>query len=119
MRLGERLGPGEQRLDAIAVVDGDAVEQELRVDGEPLRQPGDRLVGRPRLAALDLADVLLREAVAGERGLRQAGGDAQRADALADAGRAATRAAYGVVAAASPIRLALNPGFAGRRPPMG
>ena len=41
-----------------------------------------------RLAALDLADVLLREAVAGEIGLRQAGGDAQLAQALAEAGAA-------------------------------
>ena len=47
--------------------------------GEPL----DRLVRRACLAALDLADVLLREALAGELGLRQAGGDAELAQALA------------------------------------
>ena len=40
---------------------------------------------RARLAALDLRDVLLREPVAGEVGLRQAGGDAQLAQALAEA----------------------------------
>ena len=91
MRLGERLGARQERLDPIADVEGDAVEEELRVDAELLCEPGDGLVGRPRLAALDLADVLLGEAIAGERGLRQAGGDTQRAEALADPARADAR----------------------------
>ena len=49
-----------------------------------LREPLDRLLRRPGLAALDLADVFLREAVAGEVCLRQSGVDAQRAQALTE-----------------------------------
>ena len=41
--------------------------------------------GRARLAALDLGDVLLREALARELALRQAGGDAKLAQPLAQA----------------------------------
>ena len=86
---------------------------------EPLRQPGDRLVGRARLPALDLADVLLREAIAGQRGLRQAGGDAQRADAFADA-PGASRSSDGARGGRIAHTVCTQPcGFAGRRPPMG
>ena len=117
--LGKRLGAGEQRLDARAVVGGDPVEQELRVDGQPLRQPGDRLVGRARLPALDLADVLLREAVAGQRGLRQAGGDAQRADAFADA-RGTSRGSGGTRDGRIAHTVCTQPAASpGPRPPMG
>ena len=91
VRLGERLGPRQQRLDPIADVEGDAVEKELRIDAELLGEPGDGLVRRSCLPALDLADVLLGEAIAGECGLRQAGGDTQRAQALADPARADAR----------------------------
>src|SRR4029453_7613915 len=59
--LRERLGPGEDRLRAGAVVAGDAGPEERRVDPEAQRQPFDGLAGRARLAPLDLRDVLLRE----------------------------------------------------------
>jgi hypothetical protein len=49
-----------------------------------LGEPFDRLRGRARLTALDLADVLLREAIAGELRLRQPSGDAQQAQAIAE-----------------------------------
>src|SRR5262249_54003759 len=51
---------------------------------EPLREPADRLCGRTRLAAFDLAHVLLREAAAGELALRQSGCDPELAEALAE-----------------------------------
>src|SRR4051794_3264780 len=81
----KHLGPGEDGLDAGALVTGDAVREEAWVDAEPRREPLDRLRSRARLAALDLADVLLREAIAGELRLRQARGHAQLAQALAEA----------------------------------
>ena len=84
VRLGERLGAGEQRLDPAAQVGRDAAAEERRVDAELRREPRDRLGGRARLAALDLADVLLREAIARDLGLRQAGSEAQRAQPLAE-----------------------------------
>ena len=82
--LRQRLGAREHRLDAAALVGGDAAREEGGVDVEPLREPLHRLGGRARLAALDLADVLLREAIAGELGLRQPGGDAKEAKAIAE-----------------------------------
>ena len=85
VRLGQRLGPREQRLDPAAQVGGDAAAEERRVDAELPREPLDRLGGRARLAALDLADVLLREPVARDIGLRQAGREAERAQPLAEA----------------------------------
>ena len=66
-RVERRLGPG-------ALVGGDAALEEERVDAELLGQPLDRLGRRLRLAALDLADVLLREPLAGELALGQPGG---------------------------------------------
>ena len=80
--LGQRLGPGERGLDATALVGGDTVREEVGVDAEPFREPLDRLARGARLAPLDLADVLLREARAGELRLRQARGDPQLAQAL-------------------------------------
>ena len=65
----------------VSVTDAD----EARVAVEALRQPLDRLRGRPGLPALDLADVLLREAVARELALRHPRGDAELAEALAEA----------------------------------
>ena len=62
VRLGEGLGTREHRLDPAALVGRDAVLQEVGVDPEPLREPLDRLARRARLAALDLAHVLLAEA---------------------------------------------------------
>src|SRR5439155_16695722 len=57
--------------------------EERRVDPEPVCEPGEHLAGRPRLAALDLAQVLLRAAVAGELRLGEAGADAELAQASA------------------------------------
>src|SRR5207247_1811333 len=67
--LEQRIGAGERRLDAATLVGVDAVRQITRVDAEPVGEPADCLGGRLRLAPLDLADVLLREAVAGQLGL--------------------------------------------------
>src|SRR6185436_7380276 len=63
----------------------DAVGEEARVDLEARREPVDRLLRRAGLPALDLRDVLLREAIAGELRLRQARGDAELAQTLAEA----------------------------------
>src|SRR5205807_8084606 len=73
------------RLDAAPLVGRDAVLEKVGVDPEPLPQPLDRLARRTRLAALDLADVFLAEAVAGQLGLRQSGRDTELAQALAQA----------------------------------
>src|SRR5205085_6619685 len=81
--LDQRLGTRERRLDPSALVGGDAVREKLAVDAESFRQPLDRLPRRTRLAALDLADVLLRETLARELGLRHPGCDAQLPQALA------------------------------------
>ncbi len=83
--LQQRVGAGEDRLRLRAVVGGDAARQEARVDPQAQREPLDRLRGRARLAALDLGDVLLREALAGEPGLGESRGDAQLAQALSEA----------------------------------
>ena len=53
--------------------------EEAGVDSEAVGKPFDRALGRARLAALDLRDVLLGEAVAGELALRQPRGDAKLA----------------------------------------
>jgi hypothetical protein len=73
----------------VALGRGDALLEEGSVDTQPLGQPGDRLAGRARLPALDLAHVLLREAFAGELRLRHAVVDAKLAHALAERRRAA------------------------------
>ena len=78
VRFEERLGAGERSLDARALGRSRRRGEEAGVDVEPRGEPLDRLVRRARLAALDLADVLLGEAIAGEVGLRQTGGDAKR-----------------------------------------
>jgi hypothetical protein len=67
--LGQGLGARERGLDAAAFVDRDAVRDVAPVDAEPVREPRDRLSSRAGLPALDLADVLLGEAIAGEIGL--------------------------------------------------
>src|SRR6266550_2526759 len=85
MGFGQRVRAREQRVDAPALVCRDATLEEAGIDAELDREPLDRLARGPGLAALDLADVLLREAVAREIGLRQAGGDAQLPHALAQA----------------------------------
>ncbi len=86
--LEQRLDPREGRLDPAALVGGDAVRQEAGVDAEPRCEPLDGLVGRARLAALDLAHVLLREPLAREVGLRQPRRDAKLAETLAKPDRA-------------------------------
>src|SRR5207237_283895 len=83
--LGLRLCPCQDRLGPCALIARDAACEEGRVDAEPAREPADRLGGRTRLAALDLRDVLLREAVAGKIGLCQAGRHAQGAHTIAEA----------------------------------
>src|SRR5436305_1442655 len=83
-RLDERLGARERAFEPAALVGGDAVRKEAWVDAEPRREPFDRLAGRLRLAALDLGDVLLREALACEVALGEAAGHAKLAEALAE-----------------------------------
>ena len=80
----ERLAARQRRLDPPARVGRDADRQELRVDAELAGEPLDRVGRRTCLPALDLAHVLLREAVARELRLRQAGGESQRAQAVAE-----------------------------------
>ncbi len=86
-RLDQSLRPRERRVDAAALVGRDAVGEVRGIDTELFRQPRDRLARRARLAALDLADVLLREAVAGELGLCPPRGDAELAEPLAEPSR--------------------------------
>jgi hypothetical protein len=81
----QRLRPRERRVDAAALVVGDAVREKAGVDTQPVREPLDRLARGPGLAALDLRDVLLREPVAGEIALRQPRRDAELPQALAEA----------------------------------
>src|SRR5262249_44423674 len=64
-------------VHAAALVGRDAVREEAGVDTEASGKPFDRLSCRTRLAALDLAHVLLREPIAGEIRLRHSGRDAQ------------------------------------------
>ena len=83
-RLEQRVGPGQRRVDAAALVGGDAVGQEPGVDAETVGDPFDRLLGRLRLAALDLADVFLGEPVAGQIRLRHTCGHAEVPEPLAE-----------------------------------
>jgi hypothetical protein len=83
VRLRECLGSRERRLEPAALLRADATLEVARVNAQPRGEPRERLSRRPGLAALDLADVLLREAAAGEVGLGQAGGDATLAYTLA------------------------------------
>ena len=66
----QRLALREQRLGACELRGLDAVREVARVGLEARGEPVDRLLRRARLAALDLTDVLLGEARAGELGLR-------------------------------------------------
>jgi hypothetical protein len=81
--LEQRVSACECRVDATALVRGYTVCEKAGVHPELPRQPLDRLRRRARLPALDLTDVLLREAVAGELRLRQAGRHAQLPEPLA------------------------------------
>src|SRR5919109_1864326 len=60
MVLAQRLRARQGGLDPPAIVSGDPAREEARIDAELLCEPLDRLLGRARLATLDLADVLLR-----------------------------------------------------------
>jgi hypothetical protein len=84
----ERVGTRQDRLGFGALVGGDAAGEEAGIDPEAGPEPLDRLRGGARLAALDLGDVLLREAVAREIGLRESCGDAKLAQPLTKTGRA-------------------------------
>ena len=86
MRVGQRFRSGEHRLDAAALVGRDALLEEVGVDAELRCEPIDRLTCGACLAALDLTDVLLREPLSCQIGLREAGCDAQLAQAFAQAG---------------------------------
>ena len=79
LALDRRLGPGHRGLDLGVLVPRLAGLEVRGVHAEPLGDPREGLRRRPRLPALDLADVLLREAVAREIRLRQARSDAQLA----------------------------------------
>src|SRR5262249_48165423 len=72
MPLEEELGLLQRGIQPLAVRAAEPVLQVLAIGREALREPVHRLARRPRLPALDLADVLLREATCGELGLRQA-----------------------------------------------
>ena len=88
MLLKQRVGARKDRFRLRTFVGGDTAREEARVDPQAKREPLDGLRRRARLATLDLGDVLLREPVPGEIGLRQARGDPQLTDALAKAKRA-------------------------------
>ena len=79
------LGLREQLVGLAVVGLGDAVGEVERIDAQPFRQPLDRVRRRPRLAGLDLADVLLRDAGVRELALRQAPGVPETAHAFAEA----------------------------------
>src|SRR5262249_26189773 len=68
--LEQRFGARDRGVDAAALVGRDTVREEAGVDTETSRKPFDRLPRRARLAALDLAAVLLREPVSREIRLR-------------------------------------------------
>src|SRR5439155_9308627 len=85
LRLVQRLGAREGSLEPGALVGRDAAGEEAGVDSQAVGQPLDRALRRARLAALDLRDVLLREALARELALCQAGGDAELAEPFPEA----------------------------------
>src|SRR4029450_13800974 len=78
MRRGQRLGVLELCLDLGPLLRRDPGGEERWIDAELLGKPGDRRRRGARLAALDLTDVLLRKALAGELRLREPGRDAER-----------------------------------------
>ena len=87
MVVEERLPAGEIALDPLEVGRAEAGRDEHRLDPEPIREPGEQLLGGHDLAPLDLAHVLLREPPVCELDLRHSGGAAQRANATGDSGR--------------------------------
>ena len=85
LRLVQRLRASKGSFEPGALVGRDAAREEAGVDPEAVGKPFDRPLGRARLAALDLRDVLLREAVARELALRQPRGDAKLAEPFPEA----------------------------------
>ena len=81
----QRVRAGEDRLGLGALVGGDPALEEAGVDPEAQGEPFGRLDSRAGLPALDLGDVLLGEAVAGDVGLGETGGDPKLAEAFAEA----------------------------------
>jgi len=87
VRLEQQFGGAQVGLEPLHVGPAETVLEVLRVRLEPTGEPFERLARRPGLAALDLTDVLLREATGGELGLAQAGGTAQQTHALTERAR--------------------------------
>jgi hypothetical protein len=75
MRLAQRVRPRQRGLDAAPQVGRDAAREEARIDSEAGREPLHGLTRGSGLPPLDLADVLLGEALARELALREAGTD--------------------------------------------
>ena len=88
MGVRERFCPCEHPLDAAPLVGGDPALEETGVGAELGGEPLDRLARGTGLAPLDLADVLLGEALAGQVGLGESGRYTQLPHALAQAGAA-------------------------------
>src|SRR5581483_4003214 len=98
VRFDQGLGARESSLEPAALVGGDAVREESRITPEPRGEPVDRLRRRAGPPPLDLRDVLLREAVAGELALSQPGGNAKLAKPLpeSEGGRRGVAAESGI-----------------------
>jgi hypothetical protein len=88
VRVRERFGPCQHPLDAAPLVGGDPALEEAGVGAELGSEPLDGLARGTGLPALDLADVLLGEALAGQVGLGQACRHTQLPHALTQAGAA-------------------------------
>jgi hypothetical protein len=84
VRLERSLSARNHTFDPFALARGDTSLEEALVDAEPRGEPLGRLVGRPGLPPLDLAHVFLREAVAGELGLREPLRDPQLAHPVSE-----------------------------------
>ena len=84
-RLEESICARECGIDTSALVGRNTVRQVARVDTQSVGEPLDRLGRGFRLAALDLADVLLRESLARQVRLGHPPCDAQLAQTLAEA----------------------------------
>ena len=79
LSLDRGLGAHHRGLDLCVLVPALPGLEVRDVDTKSLRDPGERLLRRARLAPLDLAHVLLREAIAGQLRLRQPCGNAKLA----------------------------------------
>src|SRR5262249_34677955 len=74
----------DRRLHLRVLVPGLTRLEVGNVHPQLLRDPCERLTGRPGLPSLDLAEVLLREPIAGKLRLGQAGADAELAESRAE-----------------------------------